>query len=118
METLGEIRESYSLNHPSAIPTLLWMAGREGVTWPRSMKEKIGRCPGPQAVLSPPAQASAPFSAKENNQKRAGHHRSHSGRAEPRKCQSEFNFPNKRICRILSEPPFAKHTSPLLPSPS
>lgn len=88
------------------------------VTWPRSMKEKIGRFPGPQAVLSAPAHASAPFSAEENNQKRAGQHGSHSGGAEPRKCQSEFDFPNKRICRILSEPRSAKHTSPLLPSPS
>lgn len=112
---MGEIRESYSLNQPSAIPTLLWMAGREGVTWQRSMKEKMGRFPGPQAVLSPPAQASALFSAKENNQKRAGHHRSPSGGAEPRKCQAELNFPNKRICRIASEPRSAKHTEPSPP---
>lgn len=51
--TLGEVGKSYALNHPSVISTLPWMAGREGVTWQRSVGKKTGRLPGPQALLPP-----------------------------------------------------------------
>lgn len=46
--TLGGDRQSSILNHPH--PCLV--ARREGVTWPRSGEEKMGRLPEPQ-VLSP-----------------------------------------------------------------
>lgn len=77
----GEIGESYLLNPPYAIHTLLWMVGfgEGGVTWLRSVEENLDRLSLSARCLTPTPTTEKCHPPK----KRAGHHRSHSDGAEP-----------------------------------
>ena len=80
--------------HPSLDGRMRGAGRGGGVTRLMSVEENLDRLP-----LS--ALASDPHPAKEKchpppRKKRAGYHRSHSDVAEPSKCQSEFDFSNKR----------------------
>lgn len=107
--TWGGYRRELSPEHPRAIPTLLRMAGREGVTWPRSVAEKMGKLPGPQALSPCPCFCPLPCQGKITRKEQSTTGLTYAGQNHANAGQSSIF----QINTILSEPLSTKQASPL-----
>lgn len=109
--------ESHPLSHPRAIPTLLWTAGREGVTWLRSVEGKMGRLPGPQAPSPRPSSCLLPCQGKTARTEQATTGLTYVGQKHAKAGQSSI-FQINGSARSYQNPPVCKTGKPSLPFPT